>query len=269
MAHAIVLAQRGLYTTHPNPRVGCVLVQAGELVGQGWHERAGEAHAEVMALREAGSKAQGAVAYVTLEPCSHTGRTPPCADALIAAGVQRVVAAMQDPNPKVAGQGLARLRAAGIEVLCGLMEAEAEALNPGFLRRMRGGLPWVRVKLASSLDGRTAMADGSSHWITGEAARRDVQRWRARSDVVLTGVGTVLCDNPALNLREELWPADSFPGRQPWRVVLDSHLRTPSTAQVLKQPGRCLLIGVEGSQRHDETDVRRVAGDRPQPEAVL
>ena len=270
MAHALVLAQRGLYTTHPNPRVGCVLVNAGVMVGQGWHERAGEAHAEVMALRDAGPRAQGAVAYVTLEPCSHTGRTPPCADALLAAGVQRVVAAMQDPNPQVAGQGLARLRAAGLEVECGLMEAEAEALNAGFLRRMRGGLPWVRIKLAASLDGRTAMADGSARWITGEAARRDVQRWRARSDVVLTGVGTVLCDNPALNLREELWPVGEFPQRQPWRVVLDSHLRTPLTAQILRLPGRCTLVGVEGHhQRQDGTECRQLEGDRPSPEAVL
>lgn len=226
MAHALRLAERGLYTTSPNPRVGCVLVQADRLVGEGWHLRAGEPHAEVHALRAAGEKARGATAYVTLEPCCHHGRTPPCADALIAAGVRRVVAAMQDPNPLVAGQGLQKLRAAGIEVECGLMEAAARELNVGFVARMSRGMPWVRSKIAASLDGRTALNNGTSKWITGEAARRDVQHWRARSCAVLTGVGTVLADDPQLNVR-------MAGARQPLRVVLDSHLRLPPTARIL------------------------------------
>ncbi len=202
MAQALRLAERGLYTTSPNPRVGCVLVNQGKVVGEGWHERAGEPHAEVHALRAAGKQARGATAYVTLEPCSHHGRTPPCADALIAAGVARVVVAMQDPNPLVAGQGIARLRAAGIEVECGLMESAARELNIGFVSRMTRGTPWVRSKIATSLDGRTALANGVSQWITGAAARRDVQHWRARSCAVLTGIGTVLADDPQLNVRE-------------------------------------------------------------------
>ncbi|GAB4123660.1 MAG: bifunctional diaminohydroxyphosphoribosylaminopyrimidine deaminase/5-amino-6-(5-phosphoribosylamino)uracil reductase RibD [Sideroxydans sp.] len=233
MARALQLAERGLYTTSPNPRVGCVLVKAHEVVGEGWHERAGEPHAEVHALRAAGEAARGATAYVTLEPCSHHGRTPPCADALIAAGVSRVVCAMQDPNPQVAGQGMARLRAAGIQVECGLMEAAARELNPGFVARMTRGMPWVRSKIAASLDGRTALANGNSQWITGEAARQDVQRWRARSCAVLTGSGTVLADDPQLNVRIDT-------GRQPLRVVLDSALRTPPTARIL-QGGKVLL----------------------------
>ncbi len=219
MAQALRLAELGLYTTSPNPRVGCVLVRDGKLIGEGWHKRAGEPHAEVHALRAAGESARGATAYVTLEPCSHHGRTPPCADALIAAGVRRVVVAMQDPNPLVAGQGIARLRAAGIDVECGLMEAAARELNIGFFSRMTRGTPWVRSKIAASLDGRTALANGASKWITGEAARRDVQHWRARSCAVLTGIGTVLADDPQLNVRE---PATE---RQPLRVVVDSELR--------------------------------------------
>lgn len=226
MALALRLAERGLYTTSPNPRVGCVLVKDGKVVGEGWHERAGEPHAEVHALRVAGKLAQGATAYVTLEPCSHHGRTPPCADALIAAGVKRVVAAMQDPNPLVAGRGIAKLRAAGIEVESGLMEAAARELNIGFVTRMSRGMPWVRSKIAASLDGHTALNNGTSKWITGEAARSDVQHWRARSCAVLTGVGTVLADDPLLNVRIES-------GRQPLRVILDSHLRLPPTARIL------------------------------------
>lgn len=231
MALALQLAQRGLYTTSPNPRVGCVLVQHDVVVGEGWHVRAGEAHAEVHALREAGPRAGGATAYVTLEPCSHHGRTPPCADALIAAGISRVVVAMQDPNPLVAGEGIARLRAAGIAVECGLMEAQARELNVGFGARMTRGLPWVRSKIGMSLDGRTALANGASQWITGAAARRDVQHWRARSCVVLTGVATVLADGARLNVRDV--PVE----RQPLRVVFDSHLRLPLDAPILEGGG--------------------------------
>lgn len=228
MAQALRLAERGLYTTSPNPRVGCVLVRDGEVVGEGWHKRAGEPHAEIHALSMAGDAARGAAAYVTLEPCSHHGRTPPCADALIQAGVARVVSAMQDPNPQVAGQGIAKLRAANIEVECGLMEAEARSLNIGFFARMTRGTPWVRVKIASSLDGRTALANGVSQWITGEAARQDAHRWRARSCAVVTGIGTVLADNPRLNVR------GVETSRQPLRVVVDSYLRMPPDARILQ-----------------------------------
>ncbi|HQS57251.1 MAG: riboflavin biosynthesis protein RibD [Gallionellales bacterium 35-53-114] len=234
MAQALHLAERGLYGTSPNPRVGCVLVQKEVLVGEGWHERAGEPHAEVHALRAAGEQAKGATAYVTLEPCSHHGRTPPCADALIAAGVARVVVAMQDPNPQVAGQGIARLLAAGIEVECGLMEASARALNAGFISRMSRGLSLVRSKIAMSLDGRTALHNGVSQWITGAAARRDGHHWRARSCAVLTGIGTVLADDAQLSVREV------ETSRQPLRVVLDSELRMPPTARIL-QGGNVLV----------------------------
>jgi diaminohydroxyphosphoribosylaminopyrimidine deaminase/5-amino-6-(5-phosphoribosylamino)uracil reductase len=227
MARALKLAARGLYTTTPNPRVGCVLVKDGTVVGEGWHERAGEAHAEVRALEAAGAAARGATAYVTLEPCSHHGRTPPCADALIAAGVSRVVAAMQDPNPSVAGRGVAALRAGGIEVEAGLLEEEARELNIGFVSRMTRGRPWLRMKIAASLDGRTALANGQSQWITGEAARRDGHKWRARACAVLTGIGTVREDDPQLNVR------GIRTSRQPLRVVVDSRLETPVSARVV------------------------------------
>lgn len=236
MARAIQLAQRGLSSTDPNPRVGCVLVREGEIVGEGWHERAGEAHAEVHALRAAGERARGACAYVSLEPCSHHGRTPPCADALLDAGVKRVVAAMEDPNPQVAGRGLTRLREAGVSVASGLLATQAMALNPGYIKRMRSGRPFVRCKLAMSLDGRTAMASGESKWITGAAAREDVQGLRARSSALMTGVGTVLADDPNLTVR--LDGAE----RQPLRVIVDTHLSTPVTARVLQQPGRTLIV---------------------------
>ncbi|TXT24319.1 MAG: diaminohydroxyphosphoribosylaminopyrimidine deaminase [Gallionellaceae bacterium] len=228
MARALRLAERGLYTTSPNPRVGCVLVRDGKVVGQGWHERAGEPHAEIHALRAAGESARGATAYITLEPCSHHGRTPPCADALINTGVARVVAAAQDPNPQVAGQGFSVLRAAGIGVESGLMETAARELNIGFFSRMTRGTPWVRSKIAASLDGRTALANGASQWITGTAARQDVQRWRARSCAVLAGIGTVLADNPQLNVR------GIETSRQPLRVVVDSYLRLPPDARLLQ-----------------------------------
>jgi len=255
MQQALDLAKRGRFTTSPNPNVGCVIVQDGEVIGQGWHKKAGEGHAEVNALREAGDKARGATAYVTLEPCSHHGRTPPCCDALIAAGISRVIVAMQDPNPQVAGRGLHRLRQAGIDVEFGLLAAEAEALNRGFLKRMRTGFPWVQLKMASSLDGRTAMANGESKWITSSAARQDVQAFRALASAILTTSKTVLADNPSMNIRwSELSPAAqvSIGGeellRQPIRVVLDRHrqvkddktLFTVTEAQtwrVVTQPG--------------------------------
>lgn len=236
MARALQLAQRGLYTTDPNPRVGCVIVKDGHIVGEGWHERAGGAHAEVHALKAAGPQARGATAYVTLEPCCHHGRTPPCTDALIKAGITRVVTAMTDPNPRVAGQGLAALLAAGVAVENGLMQAQAEALNPGFIHRMRHHRPYVRAKLAASLDGRTALAHGKRQWITGEAARADVQALRARSSAIITGSGTLLADDPSLTVR-------AFDiGRQPLRVVVDGGLRTPPTAKMLSLPGTTLIV---------------------------
>lgn len=236
MARALKLAARGRYTTDPNPNVGCVLVRDGEIVGEGWHEYAGGPHAEIHALRAAGERARGATAYVTLEPCAHQGRTPPCSQALIEAGVSRVVAAMTDPNPRVSGQGMAQLAAAGIDTGTGLLAAEAEALNPGFFKRMREGRPRVRCKLAMSLDGRTAMASGESKWITGSPARQDVQRLRAGSSAIMTGVGTVLADDPSLTVRLE------GVERQPLRVVLDPRLSTPTTARLLKLPGRTLIV---------------------------
>jgi len=227
MARALQLAARGLHTTSPNPRVGCVIVNKGRIVGEGWHERAGMPHAEVHALHAAGDAARGATVYVTLEPCSHHGRTPPCAEALVTAGVARVVAAMRDPNPLVAGGGIDMLTLAGVAAEVGLMEAEARALNPGFISRMTRQRPWVRLKTASTLDGKTALANGASQWITGEAARADVQRLRARACAILTGSGTVLADNPRMNVR------DFDIGRQPLRAVVDSTLRTPADAAIL------------------------------------
>jgi diaminohydroxyphosphoribosylaminopyrimidine deaminase/5-amino-6-(5-phosphoribosylamino)uracil reductase len=227
MARALELAERGLYTTTPNPRVGCVLVRDGEVVGEGWHERAGEPHAEVHALRAAGDRANGATAYVTLEPCSHHGRTPPCTGVLVEAKVARVIAAMEDPNPLVAGTGLASLRDAGIDAACGVMEAEARELNIGFVSRMTRGRPWVRLKIAASLDGKTALSNGRSQWITGPEARLDGHRFRARACAVMTGIGTVKDDDPQLNVREV------ETSRQPVRIVVDSRLETPASARVL------------------------------------
>jgi diaminohydroxyphosphoribosylaminopyrimidine deaminase/5-amino-6-(5-phosphoribosylamino)uracil reductase len=238
MAYALELAARGLYTTTPNPRVGCVIVKNNKVVGEGWHEKAGAAHAEPIALQHARSKAAGATVYVTLEPCAHHGRTPPCVDALIKAKPARVVAAMQDPNPKTAGRGFDQLRAAGIQVDVGLMEMEARELNIGFIARMTRGTPWVRMKIAASLDGRTALANGQSQWITGDEARRDGHAWRARACAVLTGVGTVKDDNPQLTVR------DVMTLRQPMRVVVDSRMQTPLTAHVL---GKGTLIAAAGA----------------------
>ena len=227
MARALRLAENGLYSTTPNPRVACLIVKDGAVVGEGYHRRAGEAHAEIHALRAAGDLARGATAYVTLEPCSHHGRTPPCAEALIDAGVARVVAAMQDPNPQVAGRGLARLAAAGIAVDCGLLESAARELNIGFVARMTRARPWLRMKLAASLDGKSALENGVSQWITGAQARRDGHRWRARACAILTGVGTVRADDPQLNVR------DVDTARQPLKVVVDSRLELPLSARVL------------------------------------
>lgn len=227
MARALQLARRGLCTATPNPRVGCVIAAGGEIVGEGFHERTGEAHAEVLALNAAGPRTRDATAYVTLEPCSHHGRTPPCAHSLVAAGVVRVVAAMQDPNPLVAGQGLAALRAAGVEISLGVLEQEARELNIGFVSRMTRGRPWLRLKAAASLDGKTALNNGASQWITSEPARRDGHAWRARSCAVLTGVGTVRDDDPRLTVREV------ETSRQPLRVIVDSRLETPVSARIL------------------------------------
>lgn len=245
MAHALRLAERGRYTAMPNPQVGCVLVRENQIVAEGWHHRAGEPHAEANALARAGDRARGATAYVTLEPCSHTGRTGPCSDALIAAGVRRVVYGMEDPNIQVAGRGLAKLRAAGVEVSGPLLEEEARALNPGFIKRMEHGQPFVRCKLAMSLDGRTAMASGESKWVTGRRAREDVQRLRARSCAIISGIDTVLLDRAALTVRADelqLADAESIASRQPLRVILDSRLRLPQDAPLLDHPGPILLV---------------------------
>lgn len=228
MSHALRLAERGLFTTSPNPRVGCVIVNGGKVVGTGWHERAGEAHAEINALREAGGLAKGAAVYVTLEPCSHYGRTPPCIEALIRAGICKVIMAMSDPNPRVNGQGREKLQKAGIEVQTGLLENEAQQLNVGFVTRMKHGRPWVRTKIAASLDGRTALKNGKSQWITGESARQDGHRWRARSCAVLTGINSVKMDDPLLTVRH------IETSRQPIRVVVDSDLEIPLQAKLLK-----------------------------------
>jgi diaminohydroxyphosphoribosylaminopyrimidine deaminase/5-amino-6-(5-phosphoribosylamino)uracil reductase len=243
MARALQLARRGLFTTTPNPRVGCVIASSGRSLGEGWHERAGSPHAEIHALRAAGAAARGATAYVTLEPCVHQGRTGPCTQALIAAAVSRVVVAHRDPNPLVAGKGLAELAAVGIEVESGLLAEEAEELNVGFCARMTRGRPWVRMKIAASLDGRTALNNGRSRWITGAAARRDGHAWRARACAVLTGIGTVKDDDPQLTVREVVTP------RQPLRVVIDSRLETPLAAQVLAGGGTLIAAAGEDAAR--------------------
>ncbi len=243
MARALRLAARGLYGASPNPRVGCVIVKDGIVVGEGFHRKAGEPHAEIHALEQAGPAARDAVVYVSLEPCSHHGRTPPCADRLAAAGVGRVVAAMQDPNPLVCGAGLRRLQDAGIAADCGLLEAQARELNPGFVSRMIRGRPWVRLKIAASLDGKTALLNGASRWITGAAARRDGHHWRARSCAVLTGIGTVRDDDPQLTVRA----VETF--RQPLRVVVDSRLEIAPEARVLQGGALVVTAQAEPARR--------------------
>ena len=264
MARALRLARRGLYTTDPNPRVGCVLVSQDRLVGEGWHERAGEAHAEIHALQQAGDAARGATAYVTLEPCSHQGRTGPCAVALAEAGVARVVVAMQDPNPEVAGRGIDLLKEAGVAVEVGVLEEEARALNPGFISRMAQGRPHVRLKMAMSLDGRTAMRSGESQWITGPSARREVQRLRARSSAVLTGVESVIFDNSRLTVRPdqlELEQAECIARRQPLRVIVDSRLRLPLAAACLREAGRTLVVTVAGHDRERRAELEAAGAE--------
>lgn len=264
MARALRLARRGHYTTMPNPRVGCVLVKHDRVVGEGFHVRAGEPHAEVNALREAGAAARGATAYVTLEPCSHHGRTGPCAVALVRAGVGQVVVAMQDPNPQVAGRGIARLREAGIPVQVGVLEAEARALNPGFVMRMSRGRPFVRMKMAMSLDGRTAMRSGESQWITGPLARREVQRLRAGACAILTGVESIIFDNARLTVRPdqlELADAETIAARQPLRVVVDSRLRLPLAAACLREPGRTLVATLEDHEAERRLRLEEVGAE--------
>ncbi len=248
MARALRLAERGRFSAHPNPVVGCVLVRDDAIVGEGWHQQTGAAHAEVNALQSAGGEAAGSTAYVTLEPCAHHGKTPPCADALVDARVARVVIAMVDPNPLVAGKGIARLKDAGIIVEQGLMADVAASLNRGFLTRVTSGRPFVRVKVACSIDGAIAMANGESQWITGPEARNDVQRLRARSGAVMTGIGTVLADDPSLNVRDKRFEAG---GLHPLRVVLDSGLRMPQSARMLSLPGQTLICCVSKRARGD------------------
>src|SRR5688572_25525517 len=240
MRRALALAERGLYTATPNPRVGCVITQGEAVVAEGWHERAGDAHAEARALEAAGDKARGATVYVSLEPCNHYGRTPPCAGALINARVARVVAALRDPNPQAARGGDA-LAAAGVRFEHGLLESEARELNIGFLSRLERGRPWVRLKLAATLDGRSALANGASQWITGAQARRDAHRWRARACAILTGIGTVTADDPQLTVREVSTP------RQPLRVIVDSRLETPRNAKILQGPKVLIFAAREGA----------------------
>ncbi len=250
MARALALAERGRYSADPNPRVGCVIVREGEVVGEGWHRRAGDDHAEIEALRSGGECVRGGTVYLTLEPCSHTGRTGPCAPELAKAGLSRVVIAMEDPNPQVGGEGRRILEKAGVRVESGLLVDEAAALNAGFVSRMTRGRPRVTLKLGASLDGRTAMASGESQWITATGAREDVQRLRAESSAVLTGVGTLLADDPSLNVRSARYDTG---GRQPLRVVIDSQLRTPPSARLLSLPGDTLIArGEDGADSSRE-----------------
>ncbi len=255
MARALRLAARGQYLARPNPMVGCVLVNDGKVVGEGWHERAGEPHAEINALRAAGDKAKGATAYVSLEPCVHQGKTPPCTDALIAAGISKLIVAMEDPYEEVAGRGLGALREAGIETDVGLMQGAAEALNTGFLSRVSRGRPFLRLKIAASIDGAIAMESGESQWITGPEAREDVQKLRARSGAIMTGIGTILADDPSLNVRSS---AIDLRDDQPLRVVLDSRLRMPLTAGMLTLPGSTLVCC---TSEHDASPLRKAGAE--------
>ncbi|GMQ97186.1 MAG: bifunctional diaminohydroxyphosphoribosylaminopyrimidine deaminase/5-amino-6-(5-phosphoribosylamino)uracil reductase RibD [Gammaproteobacteria bacterium] len=255
MIRALQLAERGVCTTHPNPSVGCVLVHDNDIVGEGWHERAGGPHAEIRALDQAGKRAAGATAYVTLEPCCHDGKTPPCTTALIDAGIIRVVLAMEDPNPLVAGKGTKALKEAGVAVGCGLLKEPAERINAGFIKRMLSQRPLVRVKLAMSLDGRTAMASGESKWITATEARHDVMRLRARSSAIITGIGTVMADDPSLTVRTEHYPelvallGDDY--QQPMRVILDPYLATPEHAKMFSLPGKTLIVTATSFDKED------------------
>ena len=255
MARALQLAARGRYGAHPNPMVGCVIVRDGKVVGEGWHEEAGGPHAEIHALDAAGEQARGATVYVSLEPCAHHGKTPPCADALVEAGVGRVVAAMEDPFADVAGRGLQHLKEAGIAVEVGLMRDTAESLNAGFISRVRRGRPRVRLKVAASLDGATAMASGESQWITGPAARRDVQKLRAESGAIMTGIGTVIADDPSMNVRDA---SIGKRERQPLRVVIDSRLRMPPESKMLELPGDTLVCCTPGQ---DPTALERAGAE--------
>lgn len=259
MARAIELARLGLYSTPPNPAVGCVLVREGRVVGEGYHRRAGGPHAEVVALESAGSAARGATAFVSLEPCTYHGRTPPCTQALLAAGVARVVCAQRDPNPRVAGRGLEELARAGVATESGLLAEDAAELNRGHLRRMSSGRPWVTLKLGTSLDGRTALADGSSRWITGGAARADVQRLRARACAVLTGISTVLADDPALTVRD---PAFELLGRRPLRIVLDPRLRTPPSARLMDGTAPTLVFTTQAARNAEALEQRGARVER-------
>jgi len=264
MARALHLAAYGLYTTAPNPRVGCVIVKDGSIIAEGWHQRAGQAHAEVNALAELNHlQAQGADCYITLEPCSHTGRTPPCAEALIRSGIKRAIIAMVDPNPLVAGQGVDKLRQAGIEVIVGILGQQAETLNRGFCQRMRIGRPFVRSKIAMSVDGRTAMASGESQWITGPEARQDVQKMRAQSAAILTGIETILSDDPQLTVRPEGWYPKGERVRQPLRIVVDSELKIPIDAQILSADAQtCIATLTSGNDHGIDTIITQAVEGR-------
>jgi diaminohydroxyphosphoribosylaminopyrimidine deaminase / 5-amino-6-(5-phosphoribosylamino)uracil reductase len=259
MTRALQLAEQGLYGTQPNPRVGCVIVKDGKIVGEGAHLKAGEPHAEVFALRQAGEQTRGATLYVTLEPCNHTGRTPPCSQAIVDAGITKVIAAMQDPNPQVAGSGLAHLQAHKIDTASGLMQTQAESLNPGFISRMTRNKPYLRCKIATSLDGKTALNNGASQWITSEPARQDVQHWRARSCAILTGIGTVLADNPSMTVRNTPSPlmgegwGEGVAIRQPLKVIVDSQLQTPIDAKILQ--GGNVLIAFANDAHNKSTEL--------------
>lgn len=266
MHRALQLARRGLMTTRPNPAVGCVITAGKQVIGEGWHQQAGESHAEIHALRAAGAKAEGSTAYVTLEPCSHIGRTPPCCDALIEAGVARVVVAMQDPNPRVSGNGIQRLKDAGIEVVVGVLQSAAESLNPGFISRMTRQRPWVTLKMATSLDAKTALSDGRSQWITSAAARSDVQFFRAQADAILTGAATVLADDPKLTVRAEQWPGSRQlpePLKQPVRIIIDSQHRVTDEARVFESPAPVWLVRTRAghSSRHEHCHELIIAAD--------
>lgn len=254
MSTALRLAERGLYSTTPNPRVGCVIVRNEQIIGSGWHERAGQPHAEINALNIAGEAARGATAYVTLEPCGHYGRTPPCANALIDAGVAKVVIAMEDPNPLMSGRGYVLLQQAGITVQTGLLQAQAHALNVGFASRMLYKKPWIRLKVAASLDGKTALNNGTSQWITGEAARRDGHRWRARSCAIMTGMGTIKSDNPQLTVRH------IQTSRQPKKVVVDGHLTIPLEAKLLQSED--VIIFTANTERQEKKSALSKLGAR-------